>query len=1127
MHKQIDCNERMNIEQLSLNLDLVSLLHKKPDHLTQTTSWHGHLPFARWVAAITKPKLFVELGVHEGDSYCTFCETIRELGIGTRCVGIDAWEGDHQAGFYGDQILKRLKTYHDPSFGSFSTLSKKWFADAVPDFEDGSIDLLHIDGLHTFDAVKADFYNFLPKMSNKGVVLFHDITVRHGDFGVWAFWEEITKNYPSFQFEHSHGLGVLAVGDTPPDAISWLTNAEKKEQHTIQQLFENLGNRITWQSEEEVIRSHLNHFEDMANDQQVQIRHLNQSLIHAHRESFDLREQLNDTHKEKDFIFIDRQNIIEDRQNIIEDRQNIINALQNIQDELLAIKSTRSWRMLQVVKRYLRIIHPQPRHIKLILKPFWKVFQSVMSYIPGGPKIIERLEYMRMQRAQERIVSQQGRFDHQTFPNFPKLPQLKNIEDAHDSVVNILGGDNLGSHLVGEAVSQLAAVSQLEPKHVFRRVMMTRLELFLASGENLDFTPDEEPLVSIILILFNNAELTLQCLRSLKNEAQIPFELIIVDNASSDKTSAVLNNVSGAKVARNTDNIGFLLAVNQATEFVSSENILLLNNDATIRKGSLSAALDCLKSSKDIGAVGGRVVLLDGTLQEAGSIIWNDGSCVGYKRGAPEESPECMFRRDVDYCSGAFLLTPTRLWNELNGFDPIYAPAYYEETDYCMRLWQKGFRVVYEPFAVIDHFEFGSSESSTFALEQQQKNRVIFEQRFHDDLRKHDAPNIKALSSAKFHHTSRDRKTVLFIEDFIPRRSLGSGYPRAVDIAHAITNAGYALTIYPMWPTLEDEWRSNYNDLPRNAEIASGQFKAGTKDYLQHHINHFDIIFVSRPHNMDILVKTVPEILSGSDTKIVYDAEAIFALREIKQAQVLGKPISLHKAEWLIQKEIALTNHADMITAVSEEEAKLIKQHSDTPVHILGHRIEPQLTPNVFDERADILFVGALIGDDSPNVDGLAWFIEHVLNLVNEHSQDTIRLQVAGMLASDRIEKLCSPFVQMHGRVDDLTALYNECRIFIAPTRFAAGIPHKVHNAASHGLPCVATPLIGKQLGWTHKNEIILAHDELAFASSLVEIYQNRELWESTRRNALSRIQKECSADRFDNTIANVLNGLT
>ncbi len=162
-------------------------------------SWHMHMLFAFAVVQILRPKRIVELGTHKGDSYCAFCQAVDELGLEAACFAVDSWEGDEQAGFYGPEVLENLAVYHDPLYGRFSRLVKAYFDEALPFFEDRSIDLLHIDGCHTYEAVKKDFRAWLPKVSDRGIVLLHDTNVREREFGVWRLWEEIRSDFSAFR----------------------------------------------------------------------------------------------------------------------------------------------------------------------------------------------------------------------------------------------------------------------------------------------------------------------------------------------------------------------------------------------------------------------------------------------------------------------------------------------------------------------------------------------------------------------------------------------------------------------------------------------------------------------------------------------------------------------------------------------------------------------------------------------------------------------------------------------------------------------------------------------------------------------------------------------------------------
>ena len=182
-----------------------------PKYLEKTTpGWIGHLPFANWLVLETKPRILVELGTHYGNSYFTFCQSVSTNKTSTQCFAIDCWEGDSQAGTYGQSVFETVKSFNAQHYAHFSCLIKKTFDQALSDFDDGSIDLLHIDGLHTYEAVKHDFETWKPKLSSRAIVLFHDISVQKEGFGVLKFWHELKKTHPSnLEFSHNYGLGVI------------------------------------------------------------------------------------------------------------------------------------------------------------------------------------------------------------------------------------------------------------------------------------------------------------------------------------------------------------------------------------------------------------------------------------------------------------------------------------------------------------------------------------------------------------------------------------------------------------------------------------------------------------------------------------------------------------------------------------------------------------------------------------------------------------------------------------------------------------------------------------------------------------------------------------------------------
>jgi len=214
----------------------------RPAYL-EKSAWLEHIPFAFWLIEAHRPRVLVELGTHYGASYFAFCQAIDHLGIDTKCFAIDSWEGDEHAGFYDGKVFEQVKAYNEANYSAFSQLIKNSFDDAVPYFTDGTIDLLHIDGFHTFKRVKEDFENWLPKLSKRGVVLMHDTNVRENQFGVFKFFEMIKEEYPSFEFIHGHGLGVIGVGTEQDDMLKRLYDAQNNDSlsRNIHTVFGRLG----------------------------------------------------------------------------------------------------------------------------------------------------------------------------------------------------------------------------------------------------------------------------------------------------------------------------------------------------------------------------------------------------------------------------------------------------------------------------------------------------------------------------------------------------------------------------------------------------------------------------------------------------------------------------------------------------------------------------------------------------------------------------------------------------------------------------------------------------------------------------------------------------------------------
>jgi GT2 family glycosyltransferase len=635
---------------------------------------------------------------------------------------------------------------------------------------------------------------------------------------------------------------------------------------------------------------------------------------------------------------------------------------------------------------------------------------------------------------------------------------------------------------------------------------------FMSSGQTLLLPQSDTPKVSILLVLFNQAHLTLLCLKSLAEHIDVQTEIIIVDNNSTDQSQDMMMQIKGATYIRNEDNTGFVHAVNKAASVAKGDYLLLLNNDALLLPGSLKSALSVFETERNVGAVGGRIRLLDGSLQEAGSIIWQDGSCLGYGRGKHPESPEFMFRREVDYCSGAFLMIPRNLFEKLNGLDTDYAPAYYEESDFCIRLKKAGYRIIYEPGAEIIHYEFASSGGYEGASKLQQEHRKILCAKHQDYLSNQYVNTSENLLKAR---TNVRSKRVLVIDDRVPHANLGAGLPRCREMLHDMSASGLLVTLFPLRVSY-DEWDKTYETLPANIEVMLYLGKDKLATFLAERRGFYDYILVSRNHNMEWfndVIKKDPSLTANA--RIIYDSEALTAPREASRLRLEGQNISAAKEQKMIEDELELARHADCIVTVSEAESDIYRRASFTNLAVLGHKAISRPTNRTFSERNDFLFVGALRDDKSPNVDSLVWFCNRILPLIRQKLGHSVQLIVVGDNTSPSINRLKSDGVRFMGRQDDITPLYDRCRVFVAPTRFAAGIPHKIHEAAANGIPVVSTTLLATQLSWSHGVQLLAADREEEFAEQCVRLYTDESLWQSVRDKATVSLTKDCSPELF------------
>ena len=623
---------------------------------------------------------------------------------------------------------------------------------------------------------------------------------------------------------------------------------------------------------------------------------------------------------------------------------------------------------------------------------------------------------------------------------------------------------------------------------------------------------DDPPALSVVIILYNQAGLSLRTLQALADQRGVTFETLIIDNASSDQTDQLLARVDGARIVRNRDNLGFVRAANQGGELARGRHLLLLNNDAIVQPDALAATCRRLDAEPTIGVLGGRVVLMSGGLQEAGNVIFQDGSAAGIGRGEDPFSPAARTRRHTDYCSGVYLATPLSLWRMLDGFDRDFAPAYYEDADYCLRVWQAGFRVEYAPEVLVEHLEWGSAGSHE-AEQRMRDNRVRFVAKHGDWLSRQPRPGRASLDDDCWRSPADAPRLprVLMLDNEAPHMARGGGLPRARLMLHALRD--WPVTLFPLW-SFDDSWAEVHASIPDTVEVMQGLGLAQLEGFLERRRGLYDVLWVSRPPNLQALAPLRarrPELFAGM--RLIYDSEALFALREIGELAVKGQPLTPAQAHARLDAELALAEGVDQVVVVSERDARPFRARGHQTA-VLSHAMSVRRSVPNPRRRAGLVFIGAL-HPNTPNEDGLLWFVEQVAPRLRALLPEPPTLDVVGVCRSERIAALASADIRLWGPQADLRPCYDRAKVFIAPVRFAGGVPVKVIEAAAQGIPVVASAILLRQLGWQDGLEIQGARDADGFARAIARLLTDDALWRRQQAAAWARCEADYHPDDF------------
>ena len=639
-------------------------------------------------------------------------------------------------------------------------------------------------------------------------------------------------------------------------------------------------------------------------------------------------------------------------------------------------------------------------------------------------------------------------------------------------------------------------------------------EEYLTYGK-IHLPKEENPTVSIVIPVYNQIHYTYLCLQSiLEHTKDVSYEVIIADDVSTDATEHLAEFADNLVICRNQTNQGFLRNCNQAAKAARGKYVMFLNNDTQVTEGWLSSLVNLIESDSTIGMVGSKLVYPDGRLQEAGGIIWSDGSGWNYGRLDDPDKAEYNYVKDVDYISGAAILLSTALWKQIGGFDERFAPAYCEDSDLAFEVRKAGYRVVYQPKSKVIHFEGisnGTDVNGTGLKRYQVENSEKLKEKWKEEF-KNQCVNNGNPNPFRARERSMGKKIIVVIDHYVPTFDKDAGSKTTFQYLKMFLKKGYVVKFIGDNYLHEEPYTSTLQQM--GIEVLYGQeYLTGIWDWLVKNGKDIHVAYLNRPH---IATKYVDFIKEHTDIKMIYYGHDLHFMREFREYELTGDVKKRQESEYWKSIEFSLFHKVAVSYYPSYVEEEAIHAVDETiPVKAITAYVYEEFLQNLnkdFAKREGLLFVGGFA--HPPNADAVLWFAKDVFPKIRE--QMKVNFYIVGSKVTDEIKALEQPgngiIVKGFVSEEELAELYRNCRIVVVPLRYGAGVKGKVVEAIYNGAPIVTTS-VGSE-GIPDVEKVLLVKDQPdEFAETVVELYKDEKRLEDLAEKTQVYIREHFSID--------------